>query len=165
MTEMWMEELSKQERLDHTFMKFAWSLADLSHCVRVQVGAVITKDNRVISTGYNGSPHGYENCDYHFRNDSRSTDDPSFRHDHGLWSKHEVHAEQNSILMAAKNGIAVNEGTIYTTISPCMDCAKAIIQSGIKRVVYDTEYDRDSYPLQFLKDNGIKVEQWKMNQK
>jgi len=162
-TEFWMEELSKQERLDKTFMDFAESLANLSHCVRVQVGAVITRDNRVISTGYNGTPAGYVNCDYHFKDDSRARDDLTFRHDHGLWSKHEVHAEQNAILMCAKNGIPVNEGTIYTTISPCMDCAKAIIQSGIKRVVYLVEYDRDSYPLTFLKDCGIKVEKWDLN--
>jgi len=162
MTERWMEELSKQERLDTTFMNFALTLADLSHCARVQVGAVITLNNRVVSTGYNGTPSGYENCDYHFRNHDKN--DPNFREEHGLWSKHEVHGEMNAILMAAKHGISVDGGTVYVTISPCMDCAKAIIVSGIKRVVYYKEYDRDSYPLEFLTECGVKVEKWHLKE-
>lgn len=180
MTEAWMEELTKQERLDQVFMAFASNLSDLSHCVRVQVGAVIVHDGRVISTGYNGSPPGYVNCDYHFKEKlaemaaefatdyypqnidygyQRAISDPNFREEHGEWSKHEVHGEMNAILFAAKHGQKVEGATIYTTISPCMNCAKAIITCGIKRVVYLTPYDRDTYPLEFLKENGVEVNQ------
>jgi dCMP deaminase len=175
-----MEELSKQERLDKIFMDFAFGLASLSHCVRVQVGVVITVDERVVSTGYNGTPAGYINCDTHFAKQISKLEaqyvkgmdvkpeqirdlaigDDAFRKEHGEWSKHEVHGEMNALLHAAKNGVSVLGGTLYTTISPCMDCAKAVIVAGIKKVIYAQEYDRDNYPLTYLKDNGVKVEKW-----
>ena len=155
----WLENMTKQERLDQTFMRFAEDLSKLSHCLRVQVGAVIVRDGRVISTGYNGSPPGFENCSHHFKDRVHEIDSEEFRKDHGEWSIHEVHGEMNALLFAAKHGQKVDGATIYTTTSPCMNCAKAIITSGIKRVVYLKAYDRDIYPLSFLEECGVDVEQ------
>lgn len=180
MTERWMDELTKQERLDSVFMNFCRELATLSHCCRNQVGSVITNENRVVATGYNGAPAGFENCDSHFAPriaelerevmDKRAKftaedlmkkqptvrqevlESEVFKAEHGEWSKREIHAEMNAILQAAKVGTKIEGGTLYVSISPCMDCAKAIIVSGISRVVYGKEYERDPSGLYFLRE-------------
>jgi len=159
MNTSWAKEMTKQEVLDQTFLECAFLFAKLSHCKRIQVGSVLVSDNRIISTGYNGTPKGYENCDFHFRNDTREINDPTFKSDHAKWSVREVHSEINALMIAAKNGIPTDGTTFYITISPCIDCAKAMIQAGVKRVVFNKPYDRDSYPIEFMKENGIEVEQ------
>lgn len=155
--------MEKQRKLDETFMNIAKEVSKLSYCVRTKVGAVIVKGDNIISMGYNGMPSGMDNCceekDYMPPATSAWIDNVediwTKRDDIGqyrLETKREVlHAESNAILKAAKTGVSTNESTLYLTMSPCIDCSKLIIQSGIKRVVYLEEY-RDISGLAFIKD-------------
>lgn len=120
---------------DSTFMEMAETVAKRSTCIRVQVGCVIVKDRRVISMGYNGAPSGLIHCNTYFADKSQSTH-------REFSSKWEVHAEANAIGWAARYGISTEGTTLYTTISPCLSCAKLIIAAGIKNVIYKYEYDR-----------------------
>ena len=113
----------------------------VSHCKRNQVGAVISIDKRIISTGYNGMPSGYENC--------CEEDD--------LTKKLVIHAEANAILFAAKEGISTRGSTLHVTLSPCVECVKMIIQSGVKEVFYNETY-HNVEGIKILKENGIKCE-------
>jgi len=123
-------------------MNIAKEVATLSHCVRFKVGAVLVKDGNIISMGYNGTPAGMDNC---CERDN-------------VTLPHVIHGEVNAILKAAKNGNSVNNSTIYLSLSPCLDCSKLILQSGIKRVVYLTAY-RNLEGVDFLKQ-FITVEQY-----
>lgn len=133
------------------FMKIAEVVSEESKCISLQVGAVIVKNKRIISTGYNGTTEGLKNCNQHFSDLGMTIDGTpntklkdEFKHMHHEWSKkNEIHAELNAILFAAKNGISIEGSTLYTTHSPCPDCSKAISQSGIKRVVYKNLYARN----------------------
>lgn len=124
-----------QQVWDLKFLKIAAEFADLSNCISHKVGAVCTKNNRVIVTGYNGTPPGYINCcNYH---SGRSIAD------HHSWSNiYEVHAEANIINFAAKHGIALDGCTLYCTLEPCCDCTKNLITAGIQRIVYSNDYRR-----------------------
>ena len=125
-------------------METAKVWAKESHCKRNQVGAVITKESRIISTGYNDMPSGMENiCE-----------------ENGISKKEVIHAEANAILFAAKNGISTKGSTLYLTLSPCIECAKMIIQAGIKEVVYLTEY-RDISGIELLKKCNISIQKYK----
>ena len=140
-------------------MKMALVMAEESKCVSHKVGAIIVKDNRIISTGINGSPVGQLNCCDHFNEDIRpelfgrpqlvSSNklelklNEQGKIEHREWSlKNEIHAELNAILFAARHGIAIDGATMYTTLSPCSNSAKAISQSGIKRLIYNVLYHR-----------------------
>ena len=117
------------------FMKSAFLLAEHSHCVSYHVGAVIVKDMRIISMGYNGSPAGSENCDEHF--DCNNFD----RKEHMKWSdQNEIHAEMNALAFAAKNGLEVDGCDLYVTMTPCNHCLKNIAVTGIKNVYYFFKY-------------------------
>ena len=124
---------------DEYFMRMAKLVATRSTCVRRQVGAVIVKDKRVLSTGYNGSPKGTRHCEelgcireqLHVPSGTR----------HELCRG--VHAEQNAVIQAAYFGTSVNGGTLYTTTYPCSMCAKIIINAGITEIVYDEDYVDD----------------------
>lgn len=118
---------------DLIYMKLANELANRSHCVRAHVGAVLAKDTRIISIGYNGPPAGTHNCDVEWPNEGCARDSK------GSCSL-ALHAEQNAILYAAKNGAKVEGATLYTTLSPCIACARLILSSGIKMVYYSTSY-------------------------
>lgn len=119
------------------FMKTAFLLAEHSHCVSYHVGAVIVKDNRIISMGYNGTPPGTENCDAHFNKSSFN------RTDHTTWSnQNEIHAEMNALAFAAKNGLEVDGCDMYVTMSPCNHCLKNIVMSGIENIYYYHKYDK-----------------------
>lgn len=132
----------KQRKLDSVFMNIAKEVATLSHCVRFKVGAVLVKEGNLISFGYNGTPAGMDNgCEKD-----------------NVTVPHVIHGEVNAILKAAKTGTSVNGGTLYLTLSPCLDCSKLILQSGIKRVVYLTAY-RNLEGVDFLKQ-FITVEQY-----
>lgn len=131
--------------LDKTYIKIAKTIASESKCAALKVGAVIAIDGRIVSTGYNGTPHGHENCCDYFQRCGYTYNSGSIRDEHRQhhreWSKdHEVHAEMNAILAAARKGVSIDGGVLYVTHSPCNDCAKAIAQSGIKKVVYNTPY-------------------------
>lgn len=114
-------------------MNLASDLAGRSHCVRAQVGAVLTKDTRIISIGYNGPPPGTHNCDEEWPETGCDRDSK------GSCSL-ALHAEENAILYAVKNGSKIEGATLYTTLSPCIACARLILSSGIREVFY-----RDSY--------------------
>jgi dCMP deaminase len=129
-------------KLDKVFINIAKETATLSHCVRSKVGAVLVKDGNIISFGYNGTPSGMDN---------RCEKD-------NVTLPHVIHAEVNAVLKAAKCGNSVDGSTLYITLSPCLDCSKLLLQSGVKRVVYLNEY-RNSEGIDFLKQ-FIQVEQY-----
>lgn len=115
------------------FMKLATDLAARSHCVKAQVGAVLTKDTRIISIGYNGPPSGTHNCDEEWPvtgcpRDSKNSCSLA------------LHAEENAILYAVKNGASPEGSTLYLTLSPCLACARIIYSSGVKKVWFKSSY-------------------------
>ena len=124
-----------------------------STCCRLQVAALIVKNDRIISTGWNGVPSGLKHCC-----DVFDTNDVNFMEDHKHFSEmYEIHAEQNAIAYAARNGIALENCDMYVTYSPCVHCAKIIIASGIKRVFYKIEYDRNTHGIELLKKLNIEI--------
>ena len=136
------------DKWDKAHMKVAEVYATLSSAKRLQVGAVLVKDNRIISIGYNGMPSGWTNT-------CETTDE----YGNMPVTKPEVlHAETNAIAKVAKSSESAEGATLYTTCAPCLDCAKLIYQSGISRLVYGHGY-RDEKGLTFLKQCGIMVEQ------
>lgn len=139
---------------DRSFINIAKEIAKASKCVSKQVGAVIVKDGRILSTGYNGTPAGYINCSEYWNNE--------YTKEHHEWSKtYEIHAEMNAIIWAARKGIAIEGATIYVTLEPCSECSKNLIASGIKRIVYEKSYEHTNSEIisQFIKDNGVQIEQ------
>jgi len=139
---------------DKNFLRIAEEIASASKCVSKQVGAVIVKDGRILSTGYNGTPAGYTNCSGHW--------DGKYTAEHHEWSKtYEIHAEMNAIIWAARKGISIEGATIYVTLEPCSECSKNVIASGIKRIVYNKAYEHTHSEVisKFIKDNGVVIEQ------
>lgn len=131
----------KQEKYDRAYLRMAEEWANLSYCNRKQVGALIVKDNMIISDGYNGSPSGFPNvCE----NDAGDT----------LW--YVLHAEANAILKVARSTQSANDATLYITLSPCRECSKLILQAGISRVVFKSLYKDDS-GVRFLNEAGIEI--------
>jgi len=137
-----MEETSKQRLLDERYLRMARIWSENSYCKRRQVGALIVKDKSIISDGYNGTPSGFENlCE-----DENDRTKP-----------YVLHAEANAITKVAKSGNSSDGGTLYVTASPCIECAKLIIQAGIVRVVYSELYRcRDG--IELLEKAGIQVD-------
>lgn len=137
-----MENEEKQRQVDGRYMRMARIWAENSYCKRRQVGALIVKERMIISDGYNGTPSGFENnCE-----------------DEGNKSlPYVLHAEANAITKVARSNNSSEGATLYVTASPCMECAKLIIQSGIKRVVYAEEY-RLTDGVDLLREAGIEVE-------
>lgn len=136
-----MEE-RKQLELDKRYLRMATIWAENSYCQRRQVGALIVKDNMIISDGYNGTPSGFENiCE----------------DENGVTKPYVLHAEANAITKIARSGNNSDGATLYVTDSPCIECSKLIIQSGIKRVIYGRKY-RLTDGLDLLKRAGIEVE-------
>ncbi len=135
------------------YMDCAYAFAKLSKCIRLKVGAVIVKDNHIISHGYNGTAAGQPNCcDIHTRalmphwydiRHFQLTEEGKLEH-HIFSSEHEIHAEMNAILFAAKNGLSIHGSTMYCTTAPCSDCIKNISQAGISAIIYDKEYYKNS---------------------
>lgn len=142
-------------KLKEAYMKTAETFAELSHARRLHVGAIIVKDDRIISIGYNGMPAGWDNnCEEVILYSDDTT---------GLKTKPEVlHAETNAIAKLAKSTESGLNASIFITHSPCLDCAKLIYQSGINSVYYRNAY-RSEDGIQFLKQSGVKVEQLEGN--
>lgn len=115
------------------FMELAVNLAKRSHCVKRHVGAVLTKDTRIISIGYNGPPAGTHNCDVEFPETGCPRDSKG-------GCSLALHAEQNAILYAVKNNTSVEGATLYVTLSPCLACSRIIYTMGIKKVIYLKSY-------------------------
>ncbi len=133
---------NKLKRHDLAYLKMAIEWGNLSYCKRRKVGALIVKDKRIISDGYNGTPSGFENvCE----NEDGQT----------KWQV--LHAEANAITKVAASTQNSQGATLYVTLSPCKECSKLIYQSGIKRIVYYDEY-RDTTGIDFLKKAGVQVD-------
>ena len=145
-----MSEKSRRPGWDKYFMDIALVAASRSNCSRRHVAAVLVRDRRIISTGYNGTPRGVRNC-----SDGGcprcNSNTPS---GHGLGDCLCSHAEENSIVQAAYHGISVKGSTLYTTFSPCLTCAKMIINTGIVEVVYHKRYAIDDVSTALLKEAG-----------
>lgn len=146
-----------KEKFKQAYMKTAETFAELSHARRLHVGAIIVKDDRIISIGYNGMPAGWDNnCE-----DTVVENYAGFEgaiHSVKLKTKPEVlHAETNAIAKLARSTESGLNATMFITHSPCLDCAKLIYQSGINAVYYGNDY-RDETGIQFLKKSGITVE-------
>ena len=130
------------EKFDQRYLEMAEIWARNSYCKRRQVGALLVKDRMIISDGYNGTPSGFENiCE----------------DENGVTKPYVLHAEANAITKVAKSGNSSRNATLYVTASPCMECAKLIIQAGIKRVVYKDEY-RLTDGIELLLKAGLEVE-------
>jgi dCMP deaminase len=152
----------KSLSFDDIYMELAGNLARKSHCVKMKVGAVISKDTRIVSLGYNGPPAGTHNCDQEWPETGCARDRKG-------GCSLALHAEANAILYAAKNQITLEGGTLYVTLSPCLPCARIIYTTGIKKVVY-----RDSYAaykgideeegVNFLKRFGVEVSHYQSEQ-
>ncbi len=129
----------KRKKYDTKYLEMAQTWSELSHAKRTKVGAILVKDNTIIADGYNGTPQGFENdCE-----DEQNTT---------KW--YVLHAEANAILKVARSTQSSQDSTLYVTISPCKECAKLIVQAGIKRVLYTSEY-RDTTGIEFLQKTGI----------
>ena len=138
---------------DHYFMKIAEVAATRSNCSRRQVAAVIVRDNRIISTGYNGTPRGIKNC-FEGGCPRCASDTPSGEK---LGECLCSNGEENAIVQAAYHGIAVKDSILYTTFSPCLLCAKMIINAGIREVVYKERYTIDNTSRELLKEAGVRL--------
>lgn len=131
------------QKFDERYLEMASVWARNSYCKRRQVGALLVKDRMIISDGYNGTPSGFEN---------------NCEDENGVTKPYVLHAEANAISKVAKSGNSSEGATLYVTASPCLECAKLIIQSGIKRVVYKNPY-RLTDGIDLLARAGIEVEQ------
>jgi len=136
---------------DAYFMAIAHVVKTRSSCSRRQVAAVIVKDRRVVSTGYNGTPRGVPNCN-EGGCDRCASDAPSGT---SLGDCICCHAEENAIVQAAYHGISVAEGVMYVTISPCLTCARMIINAGIREVVFEGDYTFTEQTRQLLDTAGV----------
>jgi dCMP deaminase len=135
------KEQLKQLRYDKAYLRMAQTWSKLSHCNRKQVGAIIVKDEMIISDGYNGTPAGFDNC---------------CEDDNGNTQWYVLHAEANAILKVAKSTNNSKGATLYLTLSPCKDCSKLVLQAGIKKVVFRDSY-KDTEGIDFLKSAGVEV--------
>lgn len=139
--------MDKQKELDSRYLRMARIWSENSYCQRSRVGALIVKDKRIISDGYNGTPSGFENvCE---------------DEDH-LTKPYVLHAEANAITKIARSNNNSDGSTLYVTDSPCVECSKLIIQAGIRRVVYAREY-RLTDGIELLRRAGIEVEYHSIN--
>jgi dCMP deaminase len=135
---------AKIEQFDRRYLEMAEVWATNSYCSRRQVGALLVKDRMIISDGYNGTPSGFENiCE----------------DEHGVTKMYVLHAEANAITKVAKSNNSSDGATLYITSSPCMECAKLIIQAGIKRVVYKDNYHKTD-GVELLSRAGIEVKRY-----
>ena len=137
----------KQRLLDERYLRMAIIWAENSYCVRRKVGALIVKDNMIISDGYNGTPSGFENvCE----------------DENGLTKPYVLHAEANAITKVARSNNSSEGATLYITDAPCIECAKLIIQAGIRRIVYTKSYRLDD-GLKLLERAGIECVKLQLN--
>lgn len=148
----------QKPEFDDIFMELAVNLAKRSHCIKRHVGAVLTKDTRIISIGYNGPPAGTHNCDEEWPETGCSTDSKGS-------CTLAIHAEQNAIMYAVKNKASVEGSTLYVTLSPCLPCSRIIYSMKIDKVIYLKSYseykglDIDE-GLEFLKRFGVSVQKY-----
>ncbi len=148
----------KLTKWDHRFMELAGSIANWSSCFQDnrRIGAIIVKNKRILTTGYNGAPAGLASCADRGECLRRKLDIPS-------GTRHElcyaIHAEQNAIIQAAKLGISIDGATLYCTHQPCVICAKIIVNAGIDRVMYREGYP-DEFSLEIFKEANVSLERY-----
>ena len=141
---------------DEYFMQMAYLAASRSTCLRRHVGAVLVKDKHVLSTGYNGPPKGLRHCN----------ETGCLREEQGVPSgeRHEIcrglHAEQNAIIQASVFGVSIKNAVLYVTNTPCVVCAKMLINAGVTEIIYDGDYP-DSLSIQMLNESNIKLTRFK----
>jgi dCMP deaminase len=146
---------AKRPSFEEIYMDLAENLALRSHCVKAKVGAVLTKDTRIISLGYNGPPAGTHNCDLEWPVEGCPRDSK------GSCSL-ALHAEMNAILYASKNNVPIEGCTLYVTLSPCISCARIIYTTGIKKVIFKHSYAEykgipNDEGVDFLRKFGVEV--------
>lgn len=148
------EEKKQRPSWDEYFSHLANLVGERGTCDRGQCGALITRDRRIVSTGYVGSPSGTVHCDEvgHEMHTVVNEDGSSSQH-----CIRTTHAEQNAICQAARFGIALDGGTIYTKMAPCYTCAKMIINAGIKRVVCNQDYHASARSKEIFKEAGVEL--------
>ena len=156
--------------VDLIYMQMAYQIAKLSYAKRRRVGCIIVKDTQVISTGYNGTPHGFDNnCEEEQVREIENENHKQILEEKGYdcedsccskeVTKREVlHAESNTLAKVSKSTLSSDGADMYITMSPCFDCAKLIIQSGIKKVFYSESY-RDTSGIDILEEAGIEVKE------
>lgn len=136
------------------FMMILDAVATRGTCLRAKCGCVITRDNVILSTGYNGAPAGAPQCD------EIGCLMEEVKHEDGHVSKHcrrTVHAEANAILQAAKNGTEIKDGVLYCGMTPCRDCAMLVVNSGIKKVIVKKDYHESAESKKMFKDAGVEL--------
>ncbi len=137
---------------DEYFIEITLAVAKRSTCNRAQVGAIIVKDKRILTTGYNGAPRGLPHC---LDAGCEIVDGHCVR---------TLHAEQNAIIQAALHGVSVEGGTIYSTHQPCVTCAKMIINAGLARVIYAGQYP-DEIAMKYLRAAGVRVDHFDLGER
>lgn len=148
--------MAERPSWDDYFMKLAEDVSTRATCIRRKVGAIIVKDKRILSTGYNGAPAGISHC----------TKEKCLRTKNNVPSgeKHELcrglHAEQNAIIQAALHGVRIADAVIYITNQPCSICTKMLINSGIKKFIYKDPYN-DPLAMEMIKEAGIEIKIYK----
>jgi len=146
------------DKWDKRFMDLAYSIAEWSSCYQKnrKIGAIIVRNKRILTTGYNGAPSGIQNCMERKECLRRERDIPSGTRQEICYA---IHAEQNAIIQAAKLGVSIEEATLYCTHQPCVICAKMIINAGIERVVYGEGYP-DAFSLEIFAEAGVKIQHY-----
>ncbi len=148
----------ERPQFEDIFMELAVNLARRSHCIKRHVGAVLTKDTRIISIGYNGPPAGTHNCDELWPETGCARDSKG-------GCSLAIHAEQNALLYAVKNKASVEGATLYVTLSPCLACARIIFTMGVEKVIYLNSYAEhkgiaSDEGIDFLEQFGVKTEKY-----
>lgn len=156
--ELQVEKKKNRPDWDEYFMNIAKVVASRSNCMKRHVAAVIVKDKRIISTGYNGTPRGVTNCSEGGCPRCNQFVEGGTRLDECLCS----HGEENAIVQAAYHGINIKDASLYTTFAPCLMCTKMIINAGIKEVVYNIDYPLNNTALSLYKEVAIKLRQFKV---
>jgi dCMP deaminase len=154
-----------KEKFCNAYMKVAETFAGLSSARRLHVGAIVVKDDRIISIGYNGTPSGWDNnCEDKIYCDDGDWSEQQLPKDANIWKKYKLvtkpevlHAETNAIAKLAKSTESGNGATLFVTHAPCLDCAKLVYQSGISSVFYRNSY-RNEDGIRFLEKAGVGVE-------
>ncbi len=151
-------EINMIDKWDKRFMEMAHVIAGWASCYQEnrKIGAVIVKNKRIMTTGYNGAPAGVKTCVERGECLRRKLNIPSGQRQELCYA---VHAEQNAIIQAAKLGVSIDGATLYCTHQPCVMCAKMIVNSGIVRVVYQEGYP-DEFSLEILKEGGVLLERY-----
>lgn len=151
-----LKEVEKMNKWDRRFMRLTEEVSEWSSCLRRKVGAIIVREKRVMTTGYNGAPAGICSCAERGECLREKLNIASGTHAETCYA---AHAEQNAIIQAAKYGVSIDGATLYCTHQPCVICAKMIINAGIRRVVYKEGYP-DEFSMRLFQEAGTVVEKY-----